>query len=385
MKNELEYFEKFGYKYFGPLLFNFSKWLLKEVNKNKIKKVYFLSRDGFIMKKAFDMINNTEIKTYYFYASRRSTIVPLLWKLNNETEIFDVIVFNKKIMIKSFLKKVGLDNYDVSEYLEKYNLSLTDYIDINDRKDFDKLLKDIFQIIQQNSKKEWKSLMKYAKINDFNGKVAIVDIGWFGSMQNSLENLFDNVDIYGYYFGLVPNKKICKNKSFGYLFDTNKNIKKYDDLHNFINIFEFLFLAQHGSVKCYKDDVEKVEFYKYEYAGMDEEKYAKAIQNSALKFIKEQRAVNENESIDTFINFFIKPNYETSKKFGNIKFNDDDFRYIAKPKSIIRYVFDLKKFKNDFINSSWRIGFLKRMLVIPLPYDKINNLFRKIYLRKKVK
>ena len=385
MNKNNKYFCNFGYKYFGPLIYNFVIWLLNDLKRNKIEKVYFLSRDGYIIKKAFDIINLTNIKSYYFYASRRSIIVPYLWKLKSEKEIFDVISFNKKITIETFLKKVGLDNYDVSSFLKKYNFTLHDYVDISNRGIFDELLKEVFPIIKSNSKSEWHSMIKYIEDNDFNGRVAIVDIGWYGSMQNSLEKLLPNVEIYGYYFGLIPNKVMSIKNAKGYLFDKGKNIEIYNKLHYFINIFEFLFLAQHGSVKRYSNNDCGVEFYEYEYSKCDEKYYVKFIQDSAIKFVKDNFKLNieVNDAIDKFIFFFINPNYKTSKIFGNIKFNDDEFKYIAKPSSLLRYIFDIKKFKHDFINSSWRIGFLKRLFIIPLPYFKINNLIRKIYLDDK--
>jgi len=140
----IQFFSDFGYEKFGPLLLIFSKWLQKELEKKQIKKVYFLARDGFIMKKAFDIVNdNKNIKSSYFYASRRSIIVPSLWKLNKADEILDVIAFNKNISIKSFLKKVGLDNYKKVEYfLIKYNYALDTSINLVNSKNFKNFLKE---------------------------------------------------------------------------------------------------------------------------------------------------------------------------------------------------------------------------------------------------
>ena len=66
-------------------------------------------------------MNNTSIKSYYFYASRRAILVPILWKLKESSEIFNIIAFNKKIKVKSFIKKVGLEDYNLSELYKKYS------------------------------------------------------------------------------------------------------------------------------------------------------------------------------------------------------------------------------------------------------------------------
>ena len=379
----IQFFSDFGYEKFGPLLLLFSKWLQKELEKKQIKKVYFLARDGFIMKKAFDIINdNKNIKSSYFYASRRSIIVPSLWKLNKADEIFDVIAFNKNISIKSFLKKVGLDNYKKVEYfLIKYNYTLDTSINLVNSKNFKNFLKEIFPLIKENSKQEYISFQKYIEVEKFTGKVAIVDIGWFGSMQKALNNIVNDANVYGYYFGLIPDAKMC-NDSFGFLFDTNKNKDIYEKFHYFINIFEFLFLAQHGSVKRFINNQEFVEFYEYEYKNMIEKDIAETIQKEALKYIatNKNEKLSHKEVINNFMSEFLNPNLKTAQLFGNIKFKDDEFKYIAKPQKFLNYIFKITNLKLDFINSAWRIGFMKRLFIIPLPYYKIN-----CFLRKKLK
>lgn len=385
-KENMDFYNDFGYNYFGSLLLGFVKWLNENLKSEKINKVYFLSRDGYVMKRAFDLIKDDSIKSYYFYASRRATIVPLLWKLEKEEEIFDVITFNKKIKIVSFLKKVGLDNIDCTSILKEFNVDKDDILDVDNRECFFPLLKKLFPMIKDNSKKEWEALKKYSCKMNFTEKVAIVDIGWYGTMQNSLEKLFPENKIYGYYFGITPTTKIAKSNYKGYIFSKNKNIELYMKMHYFINIFEFLFLAQHGSVKKYINENE-VEFYDYEYDNREEKSIALNIQNSAINFIEKNKNMNINvsDSISEFINYFLYPSNYSSVEFGNIQFKDDDFKYIAKPKALLYYFFNFRELKNDFIDSSWRIGFLKRLFKIPLPYYKINNIIREKFHRSRRK
>ena len=71
----------FGYHKLGPLLLGFSHWLNNKVREEGIEKIYFFSRDGFIMKQSFDLLfRNENIKTFYLEVSRRSLRVPILWK-----------------------------------------------------------------------------------------------------------------------------------------------------------------------------------------------------------------------------------------------------------------------------------------------------------------
>ena len=138
-----------------------------------------------------------------------------------------------------------------------------------------------FQYIKENSIIERRNILQYSVKEDFSGKVAIVDIGWNGTMQMSLHELFEENQIFGYYVALNPNgiyKTEKNNERYkGFICDHNHNYGDYKKLHNFIDIFEFLFLAQHGSVKRFGNEI--VEFYKYEYENCVEKEIVSQIQN----------------------------------------------------------------------------------------------------------
>lgn len=52
---------KLGYEVFGPMLYAFANWIYIKAKENNIDKI-FLSRDGYIVKKAFDEINQEKYK-----------------------------------------------------------------------------------------------------------------------------------------------------------------------------------------------------------------------------------------------------------------------------------------------------------------------------------
>lgn len=394
-----KFFEEFGYNCFGPLLYSFTKWLKNELENKNITKVFFLSRDGYIMKKAFDLINNnSKIKCYYFFASRRAVIVPSLYKCNNLEEMFDCMHISENISIKSLLKKLGLDDYiEEIKSKKKYDIDIekkydltTILSDIRLRKVFD----EYYDVIVKNSIKEYKSFINYAEQMDFKGKVAIVDIGWFGNMQNAIESLGLDINLYGFYMGIEPRKNYQKKyKMYGYLFETNKNINLFLKEHNFNSIFEMIFLAQHGSVKRYdKTKKEMVELYKYEYINKDDEMNIVRIQDGAIKFINDFISSGVTEYLFDDLTFtfnymcdrILYPDGITAKRIGDLTFMDDDKNYIARPQKLLKYI-NIKNLIYDYKYSFWRIGFLKRLFKIKLPYYKINMFIRGKYLKKRRK
>lgn len=103
-----DYFWKRGYNCLGPLLYSYSKWLEENFLKEKYDNIFFLSRDGFIMQKAFEILNS-KIKTKYLYASRRALIVPILWLHEELEDLLKVMFFQRYISIKAFIKKVRIN------------------------------------------------------------------------------------------------------------------------------------------------------------------------------------------------------------------------------------------------------------------------------------
>ena len=66
---------EFGNRYLGPFLTAFACWLEDNVQADKISRLFFLSRDGYMMKKAYEGIfpySNVECR--YVYFSRKSLI-----------------------------------------------------------------------------------------------------------------------------------------------------------------------------------------------------------------------------------------------------------------------------------------------------------------------
>lgn len=394
-KNDI--FEDIGYNEFGPLLMCYSKWLLNNLKLNKINKVFFLSRDGYIMKRAFDVINNNPtIESKYFYASRRSIIVPSLKDCGNINEILSRMYISKHTKIKSILKKIGLDDtIDENFFLSNYGVNINEEITLENiytNEKYNRMFNDLYKKIINNSKFEYDNFNKYRNKMGFFGKLAIVDIGWFGNMQNALENLQLDSDICGYYIGIEPRKNYqSKYNMHGFLFETNRNYNIFLKEHNFNSIFEMLFLGHHGSVKRFNISCsDLVELYKYEYSDSKQENDILKLQNNAIEFVKDFYNSNLLDYIDGDLTWsfdylchrFLNPNLKTATVFGNFFFLDDENNCIAKPSRFSRYI-NPANLVRDYKMSAWRIGFLKRLLKISLPYYDINMFIRRKYLKRK--
>jgi len=65
------YWFGFGYKYGGPVILGFMQWFDKQVKNDNIKEVLFIGRDGYTLKKVFNLIKTSKPQNYYINLSRK--------------------------------------------------------------------------------------------------------------------------------------------------------------------------------------------------------------------------------------------------------------------------------------------------------------------------
>ena len=382
---------RIGYETLGCLLYGFCLWLNKNLREKNIKKIYFLSREGNLLKKAFGLINS-DIEAKYLYVSRRSTRVALLKNANTIEDVIKIIKPRRTITIEDFIKSVGLNPQNYKEIAKELNLQFDK--NINDLSNFNAFFDKIVEDIRKENNEKEKILVKYLKQEDFNENIAIVDVGWVGTMQCSLYELCKEnkieVNINGFYIGKSDQQNKIENFN-NFLFNKD-SIYEYNMIHSFLNLFESFFLAQHGTTIGYKKDKELVVpiLDNYEYK-KDEMEVFINIQNGAIKFIRDFK----NSNLDKYINIDYKvafrniltlgtkPTLKDVSLFSNIKYVETASSKFIEAKNLLYYLFNLKAMYNDFSNTRWKIGFLKYIFKVKVNYYKIYSKLLNIDKRRK--
>lgn len=402
--NSSNFYYDFGYSNFGPLLYGFCLWLKENVKKNDIDNIYFLARDGYIIKKAYEMIFGEQDNIYYLEASRRSLRVPYLSQKNSIDEMLEELPLPRQTNMIQIFDALGLELDLYSAKIKESGYSIESFYlreKVLKEEGFKNLISSIKDDIIANSISENEALKNYLKKNNFSRKNAIVDIGWGGSMQKYLRNIFNTLpgyedkELVGFYFGLTEKAKgklSLTNTANAYIFD-NYNYSSEELERPFVGLFESLFLEPKGSVKKYHINTENlVERYQYEYIDdsgevLDDVDKIHNIQQGALGFIEEymSTAISRYSKMDSeaaFKNLFsvgINPKLDQLKKLGSIVFFNNGFKeQLAKPDCILKYLISPIKFKKDFLNSQWKTGFLKGVFKLPLPYYEIFKLMRRV-------
>lgn len=381
VNHDFNAYQTFGYTAFGPILLGFSQWLYENINATD--KLFFLARDGHIVQQAFNMLFPTEETSSYLYVSRKSLKQPLLQYVQNLEEMAELLRLPSTYTIAELADALGLDMQLIAN--QDTDKVYTDPQFANDAV-LKQFVTEHLDLIKANSEREGDALAQYLKQENFSGTVSVVDIGWRGSMQAYLLDFMAKhqlpIKINGWYVGLNGDANKYSIEAQSYWFDM-KNEDAHTDLATpFQGMLELLFSATHGTTIGYQKNGAEVQpqLAPFEFTGSEElEKQAvilNDIRQAALDFIVDFKnsalngvvTVSPEEAFETLQRIGLHPTLAETKMFGDLLFVDQNANELAKPKSGIKYVFNPKQLKYDLFASRWKIGFMKRLLKLPVNY-----------------
>ena len=246
------YWRQFGFLYGGALIYAFCGFIHKQLSKKKLScgKVYFLARDGDIMSQVYRLLYN-DVEAVYLMASRRCMLFPSLKSLTHADD---------EEALKQFIGPLG--NTSAQDILERFGYTGLDHLKAdleNIGPDPSKWTnRDILacilrhkQSIMEKVISERNMLFDYlSEMDCFHQEdIVIADVGWGGSIQNSLVKLLElwnypNKRLHGIYLG-VNDRVEYKNNKTGFLFEGNQS-----HFFEYFNLIELITSSpQHGVVR----------------------------------------------------------------------------------------------------------------------------------------
>lgn len=241
----------------------FTKALVEELKLKNKSKVYFLSREGQVLKILFDNYcaeHNICIKSYYLEVSRNSVLKASLKDLDNE-DFYALISQRKDLSVRDFLKTLDFSDADIKLIKEELSLDIDEKLtNFGESSQFDKLknnstFKSIYDELRISQMAEFE---KYLEQFDLDNDISIVDVGWKGTMQDYLFKFFGgDKTITGYYIGYTgENGELAiKNKKIGLLYSNTPILPQiHDEIFGFdIYNYEQILRADHDRVVAYKN------------------------------------------------------------------------------------------------------------------------------------
>lgn len=242
------------------ILFPYVWWILQESLRKGIKRLYFIARDGFVLKEIADIIiekHKYNIKTHYIYGSRLAWRIPSFSERNNDLYKLMRWSYASKIKdIKALAEFFEIPVEDLRSFLpenlKNKDIKLTEPFvavlmkKLNDNDEFKKYFKEAH-------KEKRKLVVQYLKqeIDTTDDNFAFVDLAGGGFTQGCMADLMG--DFY--------DKKI---RNFFFKLDqmnVMNNCIYYDFIPSFLYlslIIEMLCRAPHGQTMCYCREDDKI-------------------------------------------------------------------------------------------------------------------------------
>lgn len=334
--------EKFGYSILGVMFLSFAKWILEDAIQRKVERVYFLARDGEIVKRCYDCLAccyKGAPKSYYLLASRRGVNVPSLF---SKEDIFNSLSVNfSPIKLKDlFFKRFGVR---LTHQMIELNRELFASIDevVKFPRDLEKLKEfasSIADKILANASEERALLLDYFEKQDLmkSGKIAFVDIGHQGSLQKSICALVGKA-AHGYYFSTFKSIENFLKWPNTYSAFYQENISPKDKDNPYIKhilMFETVFLNTSTSfVKFEKIQGQKLKPVFLDANEQGRVKFIEGVHKGVVNFCNDWVEIWGNKvmysSLDSksvaqlYVDFLNNPTPEDVKLFQGVGFENE--------------------------------------------------------------
>lgn len=393
---EYDFWYDFGYHYVGILFFAFNSWLLEQARKDNIERLYFLSRDGYILRKVYDFMSQSfdrSPQSEYVYASRRALNLPAIVELDDTTLDF-LVSGTSTLRVAQFLERIGFNPSQFTKVITEAGYSHRDDLVING-KDYANLRR-LFTLLSGDIRKkaatERNNLFAYFDSIGLleEKKIGVVDIGWHGTLQYSINKLLQiygrEPSIKGYYLGTFHKAKELHEAGqhmSAYLCEFGQPEYFHEIIKYCVEIFEFIHIAPHGSVINFErinGTIKPI----FDQDDQESEKIAKAqtVQKGALDFIDDSvktwkqfnfLRISKKTAVKPLARILRNPtateamllgDLEHAEGFGNVYVK----RYIAKPPKWSTLLTNPYSLFQGYRKAFWRKGYKKRFFSFNRPF-----------------
>ena len=273
-----------GYNFLAPLIGAFVQRIAEECRRLGLAKVFFFSREGYTFKKVWDIITPTLFpdgnlpETEYLYVSRMALAGASCAHQGLTSVSANIALLpqgNKDF--RDIARIFQFDVHALEPHLHAHKLSpdsiLSPLHEGYDKKfsvRFMELLEDYdFQkAVKEQTAASHAALMKYLTELDLfaHSQVAMVDIGWLGTIQrflyDAVKHRHDCPRMHGYVFGAtrgIPFEGTLKNSLEGVIYDRSRLELGASCLLYARDLFEEACRAPHPTLEGYIDTEEGYE------------------------------------------------------------------------------------------------------------------------------
>lgn len=254
---------RLGFEAAGPMFLAFAMWVLRESERRGDEDIYFLARDGFLVKQIYDRLIAAGFrgpKSHYLLASRRSLSTASLAS-REDIHASLRLRFSETTLRAFFADRFGLD----VDTLDRRCLADAGFSSWDDRVSdraserpaLSRLLDACAESILDRSRIEREAMLLYLDSESFRrpSRKSVVDIGHNASLQKALGDLVGARDLGGFYFATFEGAREVRDAGF----DIDSYLLRFEDNRSSdhvycrsIGFFEFLFLPDRPSFRSFE-------------------------------------------------------------------------------------------------------------------------------------
>lgn len=264
-----EFYFRYGRDVLGGAFSTFTLGLHERLQRKPVDKLFFMARDGFLFQQLYHQLDNTVADEYIYLSRKVITAAATANGLSRDQA--QVAFYNPKQQgLRSVCKVYGLPEAELAALAVQHGF--TDFAepiqDWHDPRLLNFLADDEVQsCIRPVGRKHRDLLETYLEQVGFLGadSVALVDIGWNGTVQKFLKQAFgeraDFPRVQGYYFAFVPkmyNDFGAQNFCEGIIHDSRRDNACERIPAEFEEIFEQGARAQGATTVAYQQVGDRV-------------------------------------------------------------------------------------------------------------------------------
>ncbi len=255
----------------SPIITFYAMWLLQEARKRGIQRLYFVARDGYLVKKVADALIRAlglRLESRYLYGSRQAWHLPaitdfsadsLSWLFERtRTLTLRIVLGRLQTTPEEMRKNLALLGWPSSKWdcrLDEESLRKL-RVDLLGSTDFRGFVKKLIESKQETT-------VRYLEQEGLFDSTpwAIVDLGWHGRLQQSLEKLLATkqpAKTFGLYFGLYSDSPaLVRLETASYLDWNLRNPPPSKDIPSLVFLMESFCTAPHGSTVGYRQEADE--------------------------------------------------------------------------------------------------------------------------------
>lgn len=249
----------------APVIYMYADHIVTMAERLGIKRIYFLARDGYSVKRAAEEIvkkRGSSVELRYFYCSRFSLRMAA-YRFKDDSAYDRLFFESYELSAKKLLARAGFSREDRAAVYKDIGFSLENEDTPLDRAAFHELCgrikgsREFDRILTQRSDTAFFDAVSYIKQEGMGeySHIAVADLGWTGSMQHTLKRILSEAGIEtkitGFYMGMLEAPPIEKGSEFGcWLFGGGDSRVKAWFSHN---LMECICTAPHGMTMGYEN------------------------------------------------------------------------------------------------------------------------------------